>query len=163
MRILTWRTPNRVPKIGGSPTSRPPFSPISVSIPLVTCETSDYLCQVILSNPVKIGCRPASSTQSEMLFHRQFAQLAHFLPSLLDLFISRTPSEANLIKGTVRKVVEDREQHSLFAGVALAPARRTANMPSEAIDGVAEDGRQFTRSLLHLTPLKDGKVSKTRR
>lgn len=32
-------------------------------------------------------------------------------------------------------------------------------MPEEAIDGVLEDGRKFTRSLLHMTPLKDGKVS----
>ena len=33
-------------------------------------------------------------------------------------------------------------------------------MPEEAIDGVSEDGRKFTRCLLHLTPLKDGNVSR---
>lgn len=32
-------------------------------------------------------------------------------------------------------------------------------MPEEAIDGVSEDGAEFKGSLLHLTPLKDGKVS----
>ena len=88
-----------------------------------------------------------------------FGKILTRLCSFLDLFAARTTSEANLLKSTVRKVIEDREQHSIFAGIALAQTRRTAYMPDEAIDGISEDGRKFTRSLLHLTPLKDGRVS----
>ncbi len=79
--------------------------------------------------------------------------------SLLDLVVAQTADEATLVKNTLRKIIDDRETHSMFSGIALAQTRRTAMMPEGAVEGVSEDGRKFTRSLMHLTPLKDGKVS----
>lgn len=54
----------------------------------------------------------------------------------------------------------DGESHSMFVGLAMSDTRRATDISTErSPDGRSYDGRAFSRSLIHLTPVKDGQVS----
>jgi hypothetical protein len=48
----------------------------------------------------------------------------------------------------------------MFVGLAVSDTRRATDITTERNpDGRSFDGRAFSRSLIHLTPVKDGQVS----
>lgn len=83
---------------------------------------------------------------------------------MLELIAGETPGEGSGFKRTIRKIVAERASHSLFVGLVHADSNRMSSISEDSVDSsIGNNDNDFSvRSLLHLTPLKDIKVSRSK-
>ena len=80
---------------------------------------------------------------------------------MLDLVTAETREESITNKRMIRKVISERRSYSLFVGLAPARSQRMSSISEEGSEmSLAGNNEDQIKSLLHLTPVKDGKVSR---
>lgn len=78
--------------------------------------------------------------------------------SILDLLADSGDNAAGVTRRIVAKSISEASPHSFFTGVRL----HHTGHPSSGEEGeVSQSGVPFTRALLHITPVKDGNVSRS--